>query len=268
MEMVVFFPRVRDMVHRHWLEKYATTIGIIDTMLLKYHPRQQMIAWSGGKDSTAVLYLVKKECEDFGIDFQSVTVSGPPLYPLVAGRIEYPETYAFVRMVVDQLGLNYHEEISPVSFWEFVAANGLPGARGDRKHKASNCCYTLKILPMLSAMRELGTKVVYLGTTAPESHQRQMKAIQLGHTHLIKKWGVTQCLPILYWTEAEVWKFTREENIPYNGIYERGATRCGCATCTAYKGWERDMSRLVPELYEMVKNSAGNLISHGISLGG
>jgi 3'-phosphoadenosine 5'-phosphosulfate sulfotransferase (PAPS reductase)/FAD synthetase len=254
----VFFPKVSEKVHISWNEKLAQTLGVIDEQLLKYPPKRQMIAWSGGKDSTAVLYLVRKECDDFGLDFHDITVSGPPLKQYRTGRIEYPETTQFVNFVVKELGLNYHEEISPLDYWDLIRQKGLPRKRGDRSpvyqgKLNSNCCQALKILPMLSEMRKLKTSVVYLGTTAPESHQRQMKAIQLGQTYIVKKWDVVQCLPILYWTEDEVWRYTYAEDIPYNSIYDRGAMRCGCATCTAYTGWETDMLKLAPKCYDKVQ---------------
>lgn len=257
--MVIFFPKVRDMVHRHWDEKYAQTIGVIDTMLLKYHPRQQMVAFSGGKDSTLVLYLLMKQCEDFGIDIHDIPVIGPPFAPQETGAIEYPETYAFCKMLAEQWGLNYIEQYSPYSFWDYVETRGLPGVRGDRRFRSSNCCELLKIQPMRLEMKCRSTKVLYLGTTAPESYQRQVKAISLGQIFAHRKFGATECLPILYWTESEVWRFTREHDIPYNGIYERGADRCGCACCTAYKGWDDQMSRLSPELYVRVKSLGGEI---------
>lgn len=255
--MVIFFPKVRDMVHRHWDEKYAHTVGVIDTMLLKYPPRQQMVGWSGGKDSTVVLYLIKKQCEDFGIDFHDIVVMSPSLIERPTGAVEYPETHAFCRMLSECWNLNVVETISPISFWEYVEEHGLPGIRGDRRFGNSNCCQTLKIIPMKAEIRRRGIKVLYLGTTAPESYQRQLKAISLGQIFAHRKFGATECLPILYWTESEVWRFTREHDIPFNGIYLRGSDRCGCACCTAYKGWDVDMARLSPENYARIKSLGG-----------
>jgi 3'-phosphoadenosine 5'-phosphosulfate sulfotransferase (PAPS reductase)/FAD synthetase len=243
-------------VYRHWDEKYAQSMGIIDTMLLKYPLGKQMIGYSGGKDSTVVLYLLKKECESFGLDFHKIVVVGPVLMDhYTGGKVEYPETIEFCKKVVADLGLNYLEEVSTTTFWELAEKYGLPTFRGIKT--VTNCCERLKIAPMVKLCKQLKTKVVYLGTTAPESHQRQLAAYSHGDTYWMKKWGCIQCCPILYWTEAEVWRYTHDENIPYNTIYDKGASRCGCATCTAYEGWETDMLRLSPENYVKVNSLGG-----------
>lgn len=37
--------------------------------------------------------------------------------------------------------------------------------------------------------------------------------------------------PIIDWTNQDVWDFIREENIPYNCLYDRGFSRVGCIGC-------------------------------------
>lgn len=37
--------------------------------------------------------------------------------------------------------------------------------------------------------------------------------------------------PIVDWTDAEVWQFIRENNIPYCSLYDEGWHRLGCIGC-------------------------------------
>jgi phosphoadenosine phosphosulfate reductase len=50
--------------------------------------------------------------------------------------------------------------------------------------------------------------------------------------------------PILYWTDDDVWRFTRQERIPYCCLYDEGKKRLGCIGCPmADKGRLLDFKR-------------------------
>ena len=50
-----------------------------------------------------------------------------------------------------------------------------------------------------------------------------MEMCYKNHTTLIN--------PIIDWTDAEVWEFIREYNIPYCSLYDEGFKRLGCIGC-------------------------------------
>lgn len=37
--------------------------------------------------------------------------------------------------------------------------------------------------------------------------------------------------PILYWSEAEVWRYINKNKLPYPALYDDGMRRCGCMLC-------------------------------------
>ena len=45
------------------------------------------------------------------------------------------------------------------------------------------------------------------------------------------KTHTTMVNPIIDWTDAEVWEFIREYNIPYCELYDQGFKRLGCIGC-------------------------------------
>lgn len=51
--------------------------------------------------------------------------------------------------------------------------------------------------------------------------------------------------PIIDWTDADVWKFIRERNLPYCELYDEGYKRLGCVGCpmAGAKGVQRDFAR-------------------------
>lgn len=51
--------------------------------------------------------------------------------------------------------------------------------------------------------------------------------------------------PIIDWTDAEVWQFIRENDIPYCSLYDEGWHRLGCIGCpmAATAGREKEFAR-------------------------
>ena len=103
------------------------------------------------------------------------------------------------------------------------------------------------------AIRQHGFDAVIDGTTAAESRQRTLRAVSHGDCFHHIAWNVQKVKPILWWTEADVWEYTRALRLPVNPLYGEGSRRVGCMTCTAYKRWEVEMSLLTPKLYRIIK---------------
>ena len=53
--------------------------------------------------------------------------------------------------------------------------------------------------------------------------RRQLESCYKRHKTLVN--------PIIDWTDAEVWEYIREENIPYCSLYDEGFHRLGCIGC-------------------------------------
>jgi len=68
--------------------------------------------------------------------------------------------------------------------------------------------------------------------------------------------GQAQGLFFLFFRPDEIWYLTREWGIPVNEIYQHVA-RVGCMPCTGHLGWEQQMARTNPKLYEFIKKKMG-----------
>ena len=44
--------------------------------------------------------------------------------------------------------------------------------------------------------------------------------------------GLWKVNPIADWTDAEVWRYVAEHELPYNPLHDRGYSSIGCAPCT------------------------------------
>jgi phosphoadenosine phosphosulfate reductase len=247
MRKLQIMPKLKELVEVPMSVKLELTDFVIDKQLRELG-HNIAVAWSGGKDSTLVLWFVLQRYPDIPVIFNNT-------------GIEYPETIAFVREITSAWSLNLFETKPIKTFWQCVDEYGFPHVKNSRsKTKTANgsaptprCCYWLKERPAQLAYREVKAKGIFTGITAVENRNRQLVAIQHGTCYRLKKTGLTQIHPILYWTENEVRQFHSDNNIPLNEVYSKGCDRCGCSCCTAFLSWESQLSRMNPKLYAMVK---------------
>ena len=93
---------------------------------------------------------------------------------------------------------------------------------------------------------------VFTGLNYDESYQRKWTFIKYGWLHKSKE-GVMKAHPIAYWSTKEVWQFIKDNNIPINPAYAKyNVKRVGCMVCTAFIGWEKQMAKNFPKLYEKI----------------
>jgi phosphoadenosine phosphosulfate reductase len=160
-------------------------------------PEGYWLAFSGGKDSVCI----KRLAEMAGVKFEAhynVTTIDPP------------ELVRFIRDVHPDVKMDRGK----LSYFQTIPIEGFP----TRQHRW--CCRRLK---------EAGGKgrVVVTGVRAAESANRSGRGVT-GSCFRNRKRFV---LPIVDWTEAEVWAFIRTEKIPYCCLYDQGFTRLGCIAC-------------------------------------
>ena len=64
---------------------------------------------------------------------------------------------------------------------------------------------------------------------------RKDQTLNRFNTRLVE-WDETYSLikvnPLLKWTEKMVWKYIRDNHIPYNELHDRGFPSIGCQPCT------------------------------------
>jgi len=202
------------------------------------------VSFSGGKDSTVLLHLVR-----------SIYPNVPAVF--VNTGLEYPEIVRFVRQtenvtwirpkmrfkdVIEKYG--YPVISKEVSQWlSEIATTGSDKLRAkrlrqlsakwqymiDAPFKISNkCCDIMKKNPAHAYTKQTGRQPL-IGTMACDSAFRK-QSIML---HGCNAYGIVnpQSRPLSMWTEGDIWEYIRGFKVPYSEIYDMGYTRTGCMFC-------------------------------------
>ena len=171
------------------------------------------LAYSGGKDSGAILRLAQMACVKYEAWYNVTTLDSPEL----------------VRFVKNQGSAIHWNRTSESLLTKVVSVKGPP-TRLNRW-----CCAIYK---------EMGGygRVKILGVRAEESRTRKGNWKQVSYH---RKTGKPIICPVLYWTDADIWSFHAQEKLPYCELYDQGFERLGCIGCPmsgAY-GLVRDFNR-------------------------
>lgn len=196
--------------------------------------RDVALLWSIGKDSTCLLWLVRKAF--FG------KIPFPVLH--IDTTHKFKEIYDFREKYAKEWDLNL-----------VVAKNEEALSKGVGPDSGKfDCCNQLKTVALKNAIAEHGFKALYLGIRRDEHGIRakerifsprdedfewdyknqppelwdQFKTKAAEEEHI-------RVHPILGWREIDIWEYTRRENIPVNSLYlAQDAKRyrsIGCETC-------------------------------------
>jgi 3'-phosphoadenosine 5'-phosphosulfate sulfotransferase (PAPS reductase)/FAD synthetase len=221
-------------------EKVAWARGRIEVALGELE--RPAVAFSGGKDSTVLLHLVREYAPEVIVVYGNTT-------------IEFPECVRFTRWLRDEWGLNFYEARPEVTFWWVVEEYGWPlmgksfgvggvahkesraeffeglAARGELEGQyavqaevpiSSACCSFLKERPSAKVQKELGVDGLFLGILAGESRQRLFNFLRYGEWYYAKSQKMWKCHPLAIWTDEDVWGYIRREGLPYAPLYDMG----------------------------------------------
>lgn len=190
------------------------------------------LAFSGGKDSMAMLDLVQRALphDAFEIIFGDTSMELSDTYKTVADT---------KKLFAD---LKWHTARAPfdaLDSWKFIG----PPAR-----KIRWCCSVHKASPSLVKVKEIIAEqrrchvvdvknfraMAFIGVRAEESETRSTyDKISVSRKHPAQ----INFYPILRWSSAEVFLYLFAENLPFNQSYRNGLPRVGCKLCPMSSPW-------------------------------
>lgn len=107
----------------------------------------------------------------------------------------------------------------------YVAKNGVNGFY-DSVDNRKACCHIRKVEPLKRALA--GKKAWITGMRREQAVTRgSLEVSSYDAEHGLQKFN-----PLLDWTNAEVWDYLKQHDVPYNKLHDRFYPSIGCAPCT------------------------------------
>lgn len=190
--------------------------------------RKSVIVWTGGKDSTLVLYLAIQVARESGTKV-------PPLLIVDHGQ-HFPETWSFIADIPKQEGLDVivaknenllraaqgAEKVElralDTENQEEALKAGLEGEEIEVSLGSVVGNHLLKTVPLNQALRKHSFDTAITGIRWDENRARATEVFFSERAEPPH----TRVHPILPWTEMEVWKFTLDNDLPIHPLYRLG----------------------------------------------
>ncbi len=134
----------------------------------------------------------------------------------------FAETYILIGRVQERYGTTI-ELVRPALSPEQQARDFGPALW---KSNPDECCRLRKIEPLRKKLAGLRAWVTAIrrDQTPTRAHVRKLDWDQ--------NFGLVKINPLADWSNARVWSYIREHNLPYNPLHDRNYPSIGCTHCT------------------------------------
>ena len=185
-----------------------TAVDLLRWSLAQFHPKVVMVSGFGA-DGVAL------------IDIASAVVPDLRLLTIDTGFL-FPETESLIERIERRYGIKV-ERARPALTAEQQArlyGNSLWSRDPDL------CCQLRKVEPLRQRLAGLSAWITGI--------RRQQTALRATARKLEwdEQFGLMKVNPIVDWTAEQVWRHIRQNDVPYNPLYDRNYTSIGCTHCT------------------------------------
>lgn len=217
------------------------------------------VSFSGGKDSTVLLHLVRAYYPEVPAVFVDTGLEWPEVRTFVkeVGNVIWLKPRMSFRKVIEKYGypvpskeiaqclgeIDVSRRTGNLAWvnqrlygilpdgsaakifcvpekWRFLA--DAPFSCSDR------CCHVMKKGPAHKYTKESGRKL-YVGTMAQDSSLRKQSWLRNSCNAFKLREPISR--PLSFWMEEDIWAYLREQEVSYSKIYDMGADRTGCMFC-------------------------------------
>lgn len=186
--------------------KIVRSLKVIGKVFNLFLPSEIGAFWSGGKDSTTMLSLIR-------------LYHGGRIPIKVVGIDEglFPEHYEFIKQLVDAWKLNFQ--------W-YRDAHFVSDYIRSGKSSKSDLVANFKTDAIGKIIQDNHWKAVFVGIRWDEHEARSKEPMWSARKDHIRVY------PVIHWTENDIWQYLLNNNIPYSVLYKLGFRSLGNADLT------------------------------------
>lgn len=242
-------------------EKIIRSKTVINEALDKFGNENICVSWTGGKDSTVMLWLYRQVCRQRSVllprcmfidegdlfdEIVSFVNSVWELWDIPLNRVKNHDVTSKVMKLgdmveVEKLNERNRKELMRLDFQE----NSFPF-----EPESYVCNHLMKTVAMNAFLEENGIQAVSTGIRWDEQNARSKETYFSPRNNSDPKH--TRIHPLLHFTERDIWEVTLSNRIPFCSLYEKGYRSLGIKSNT-YKyldqpAWEQDLEN-IPERF-------------------
>ena len=269
-------------------QKIDHTIGAMESFIsyVENQNKSAYISFSGGKDSTILLDIVRRFIKkDFKAVFCNTGNEWPDIIKFVSSydNVETIRPALTIKEIISRHGFPliskeqaYYIDECRRTKKESVIKKRTQGIGNERNYAISlkwmfllympfcvsaKCCEYLKKAPF-KLYEKKNNSLPILGTMAVESQMRKRQYVERGGCNSFS--GRIASHPLSIWTDNDIFEYSHKFNIPLCNIYNiPGVHQTGCMFCgfgahlEKYSRFER-LYRLYPKAYATFMNYSNN----------
>lgn len=187
---------------------------------------QEVLAWALETYGDRVALASSFGAEDVVlIDLLAGLDKDARVFTLDTGRLP-AETYKVFEDIRARYGIKIQTYYPDTTAIEQAVTEYGPDFFYDSIERRKLCCNIRKVAPLKRALGDVDAWITGL--------RREQAVTRTGVAKVEEDpaFGIVKINPLADWSEEDVWRYIRENNVPFNALHDAGYPSIGCAPCT------------------------------------